>query len=89
MKPIYFLVGDKATKELSTSFGIFKVTGAAFPATVVSSTTVTVTLASGASITPLPYAGFVDGNNFVMGVPEPSVALLGALGVLGLVRRRR
>lgn len=27
--------------------------------------------------------------NFIVGVPEPSVALLGALGVFGLVRRRR
>jgi len=27
--------------------------------------------------------------NFIVGVPEPSVTLLGALGVLGLIRRRR
>lgn len=33
--------------------------------------------------------GLADGYNLVAGIPEPSVAVLGALGVLGLLRRRR
>lgn len=63
--------------------------GAVFPANVASPLETTlITLADGASITPLSNAGLV-GNYFVMGVPEPTVTLLGAFGVLGLVRRRR
>ncbi|MCW1883860.1 PEP-CTERM sorting domain-containing protein [Luteolibacter flavescens] len=37
----------------------------------------------------LANAAFVSGVEMITAVPEPSIALLGALGVFGLVRRRR
>jgi hypothetical protein len=91
LKPIYFLVGNGETKESSTAFGIFSVAaGAAFPANVAATVSNSVTLSSGASITPLLNAGTVNGNVFsLVPIPEPSTALLGAIGALGLLRRRR
>ena len=47
---------------------------------------------NGAAITPLANAGTVTLNSFALvntAIPEPSAALLGAFGALGLLRRRR
>jgi hypothetical protein len=55
--------------------------------TTVNSTTL-VNLGAGSSVGSRSYS--VNDNRIIVGaVPEPSVALLGALGMLGLVRRRR
>lgn len=83
-------------------FGIFQTTGASptgfFPSDVtaalqssqanVNNTSQLVVSSFGGA--DLQSVGFSNANNinFVV-VPEPSVALLGALGVLGLIRRRR
>ncbi|RYD62518.1 MAG: hypothetical protein EOP83_14405 [Verrucomicrobiaceae bacterium] len=91
LKPIYFLVGNAATLANSTYIGIFRITGSAdFPANVQGATGPSLTLSSGASITAVAGAGSVTGNNFnLVAIPEPSVALLGLLGAVGLIRRRR
>ncbi|RYD70341.1 MAG: PEP-CTERM sorting domain-containing protein [Verrucomicrobiaceae bacterium] len=68
--------------------GIFRITGSAdFPANVQGATGLSLALSNGTQITPL--WGRVDGNQFEIVIPEPSAVLLGALGMLGLVRRRR
>lgn len=91
LKPIYFVIGNGTTQANSTAFGIFgTVANTAFPANVAATVSTSVTLSSGLAIAPLPNAGTVTGNGFgVVGIPEPSAALLGALGALGLLRRRR
>ncbi len=94
---MYFVVGNKATLALSDQFGIFKLSAGTpdFPASMSASTVVSVTLSDVVSITPLTNAGTTTDTagtgvfTLVAGVPEPSAALLGAVGVLGLLRRRR
>lgn len=90
-RPMYFLVGNGSTFANSTQFAIFSMaTPTAFPTNVQNSDTVPVTISGGAVITPLSGAGTVNGNNLqLVLVPEPSAALLGLLGVVGLIRRRR
>lgn len=85
LKPIYFVI------ENAGEYGIFKVlAGTSFPANVAAVVSTSVTLSSGLAITPLANAGTVQGNNFrLVAIPEPSTMLLGALGALGLLRRRR
>lgn len=92
LKRVYFLIGNAATAGASTEWGIFKVTaGTSFPANVGAAGSTSVSLPNGTAATPLANAGTIVGNSFqlVSSVPEPSVALLGALGVFGLIRRRR
>ena len=91
---MYFLVGNKASYALSTEWAIFKLTAGTpdFIANLGSATTTAVTLSTGATITTLGNAGSVSGNVLTLvgaPVPEPSAALLGMLGALGLLRRRR
>lgn len=88
-KPLYFIIGNGATLATSTQFGIFKLTaGTAFPANVVPAGSTNALIPNGTAITALEGAGSVNGNTFVL-VPEPSTALLGLLGAVGLLRRRR
>lgn len=95
-KSIYMLVGNGATRAASTEWAIIN-TGVAFPANVTLSGSTPVTLSSINSFTTLANAGteidIASGTGKdqlqLVGVPEPSAALLGAIGVLGLLRRRR
>ena len=92
LKPIYFLVGNAATAAGSTAWGIFSMTtSSAFPADVTAAGSTPVSIPRGASITPLMNAGIVTGDTFALvnTVPEPSAVFLGAIGALGLLRRRR
>ncbi len=92
-KEIYILVGNGATQAASTAFGIFKMTTPVFfPANVAAAGSTTVPTSSTAAITPLANAGSepTPGTfQLATAVPEPSAALLGAIGALGLLRRRR
>ena len=97
-KQIYIVIGNGATRAGSTDFAIF--TSAAntlFPADVTQgSAAASVTLSSITNSVVLPNAGSEDAAGtardqivMVSQIPEPSAALLGALGALGLLRRRR
>lgn len=96
-KQIYFVVGNGSTRANSTEFAILTTaTSVLFPADVTTSSTASVTFSSINNSVVLANAGLEDANGtardlivLAAPVPEPSVALLGALGVLGLVRRRR
>jgi hypothetical protein len=89
-KQMFVLVGNGATQAASTAFGIFSfVANTVFPANVAAAGTTVVPIPNGAAITPLTNAGTVTLNNFGLVIPEPSAALLGMLGALGLLRRRR
>lgn len=86
-KQIYVMVGDAPTIAASSAFGIFAFTTTYnFPPDVTVTGATSVTLSNPTVMRPL--LGDVVGGNFVL-VPEPATALLGALGVLGLLRRRR
>ena len=95
-KQLFVLVGNGATQAASTQFGIFAMTTPLFfPADVAAANSTTVTTSTFAAISPLQNAGTIidnasgsDGFRLV-GVPEPSAALLGAIGALALLRRRR
>jgi len=96
--PLYILIGNGTTRENSTSFAILKGNPTAFnfPATAGQpSGSGTVTLTGAAVASPVGFAGRqveVAGapDTLVLGfAPEPSSALLGLLGVVGLMRRRR
>jgi len=94
LQQMYFIVGNAATKAASTYWGIYSMTTPAFfPANVTAAGSTPVAIATGAAITPLANAGTVTSNSFALvntvPIPEPSAALLGALGALGLLRRRR
>lgn len=91
LKPIYFMVGNGATIGESTHVSIFKLTtNPTFPANVAAAGSTTVSLPNGTVLSVVGTAGTVDGNNLNLAiVPEPSAALLGLLGVAGLIRRRR
>jgi hypothetical protein len=95
LKQIYFLVGNGSTKENSTEFGIFSVV-TTFPANVAQSGATAVTVGGVTNIVPLLNAGgefdTIGGRDtflLINPVPEPSTALLGLLGLAGLLRRRR
>lgn len=96
-KQLFVLVGNAATKALSTQWGIFSMTTPVFfPADVAAANSTTVTTSTFAAIAPLQNAGTAidnasgaDGFRLVAAIPEPSAALLGAIGALGLLRRRR
>ena len=98
---VYLFVGNGTTYANSTEFGVFKTTFSylagddAIPTPIVytvtnSNTSVLIgsttsdvkTTGTDASVTP----GF---RTAAVGIPEPSAALLGAIGALGLLRRRR
>jgi MYXO-CTERM domain-containing protein len=98
---VHLFVGGGATVAESLTSGKYVVlrtnTNTAFPAdvSVAGSTTFNAALGSGltavstgSAATWVSTASTTDGGRIVF-VPEPSVALLGALGVFGLIRRRR
>jgi hypothetical protein len=96
-KQIYVVVGNAATALASTHWAIMTTTtNILFPADVTTSSTATISFGSIANSVMVPNAGTeIDNTSPVkdrialVGVPEPSAALLGALGALGLLRRRR
>lgn len=100
--PMYFVIGNGTTQANSTQFAILKgdPVGFAFPASAGSpSGSGAITLSGAAVASPLPNAGSeVDVPNLpdtltlvnvASGVPEPSALILGAVGALALLRRRR
>lgn len=97
--PMYFVVGNGTTRANSTQFAILKgdPVGFVFPAAAGSpSGAANITLSGAAVASPLANAGIEvdivgapDSLTLVDTIPEPSAALLGALGALGLLRRRR
>jgi hypothetical protein len=92
LKPIYIMVGNGATIASSTHVSIFKLTtNNAFPANVAAAGSTTVSVPNGTVFSVVGTAGSVEGNTLNLAiVPEPSAAaLLGLLGVVGLIRRRR
>lgn len=88
---IYLVVGNGATRAASTDFAILRTTTPTlFPANVAPVSTVNFAVPNGAALSPISGAGSLNGNVLTLsGIPEPSTALLGAVGVLGLLRRRR
>jgi len=94
-----FLGSGTDIASSGTNWAVFKTAAnTAFPADVSQATGVTFTMTTPAALTVLATgnvgAGFVAGgvntNNFELApIPEPSAALLGAIGALGLLRRRR
>jgi len=96
-KQIYVVVGNGATAALSNEWAILTSTlNVLFPADVTTSSTASISFGSIANSVMVPNAGteidnispVKDGIQLV-GIPEPSAALLGAIGALGLLRRRR
>jgi MYXO-CTERM domain-containing protein len=97
--PMYFVVGNGTTRANSTQFAILKgdPTPFVFPASAGSpSGAASITLSGAAVASPLAGAGIEleiagapDSLTLVDTIPEPSAVLLGALGALGLLRRRR
>ena len=95
----YMLVGNNATIANSTAIAVYHLSGQVFTPTVAGVATVSIngTVAGnwlyGIQV-PVSQQTTVPSSNYTTGieltsVPEPSAALLGALGVLGLLRRRR
>lgn len=97
---VNLFVGNGTTVENSTSWVILTPTvpllfppdvsgtgGPTYSATVGTAQTLVAT--SNATWAPTQTLGGVAGNGTITFVPEPSAALLGALGALGLLRRRR
>ena len=96
--PLYLLIGNGTTRENSSQWAILKgdPTAFAFPANAESALASSiVSLTGAAAASPVGFAGRqveVAGapDTLMLGfVPEPSSALLGLLGVVGLMRRRR
>jgi MYXO-CTERM domain-containing protein len=90
-KEIYVIVGNGSSRAASTDFAILRrATPTNFPANVAPVATVNFSVPNGAALNPVAGAGSVSGDTLTLqGIPEPSAALLGALGALGLLRRRR
>jgi hypothetical protein len=93
---IWFLLGNGLTGDTSTEFAIFTTAlGTLFPADITQPGGPNITLSSVANIQVLNGAGSaisVDSNPDIIQlqvIPEPSTALLGLIGALGLLRRRR
>jgi len=96
-KTIYTVVGDAATIANSTIFAIFSA-GVTFPTVdgtgtglATDVTSVAGNVVYGTLMTPntQPTGGTFTQGVKMTSVPESSTALLGALGALGLLRRRR
>jgi hypothetical protein len=89
---IFFLIANNADYTLATEVAVLRASTQLFPNPVSGSGTIAVT----SSLTGLVevFGSVTDapsGNDFVtlVAIPEPSTALLGLLGVAGLIRRRR
>jgi hypothetical protein len=98
--PIYFLVGNLGTKALSNEFAIFSMSpNANFPAAMGGSGATAITVGNISQINTITGAGLeVDspaGTSdrlqlvSITPIPETSTSLLGAIGALALLRRRR
>lgn len=97
--PFYLLIGNAATRALSTEFAILALTPAGtFPSNVGPAGAFTYSIVDITSIAPVTNAGTEidspagtsDRIKLVSTlIPEPSTALLGAVSALGLLRRRR
>jgi hypothetical protein len=100
-KDVVVLIGNNANLSLSTEIALFSfpttfgtpdgVTGNLVQTFTVTAASVP-TIGNKIAVTTQPVAGnsFVNGVSMVSTtIPEPSAALLGALGALGLLRRRR
>jgi hypothetical protein len=95
---INLFVGDAATLANSFSWVLLSST-VSFPPDVTEATGVTFNATVGNNLTlvgsqnatwsPALTLGPVAGNGMITFIPEPSAALLGAFGALGLLRRRR
>ena len=92
--PYYILIGNAATLAASTEFIIFQGpawaqeiegVGGATNTTLSAGNLVRGELTTNVSLSS-PFNNFTNGVTFV---PEPSAALLGLLGAVGLIRRRR
>jgi hypothetical protein len=90
--PVHLFIGSGSSIANSAEFIIVgRTTSVLFPADVTGTGSATFAATSGAVLETLTATGAsVEGNtiNFVP-IPEPSTALLGLLGVAGLIRRRR
>jgi hypothetical protein len=95
-KTMYFALGNGTTRANSTEFALFTMTSGTttFPADITQPGGPNLTMANVTSVTVLPNAGTeIDtaGPDAIrlVGIPEPSSVILGAIGALGLLRRRR
>lgn len=88
---MYFMMGNAPTQAASNQFTIFRLNPARnFPANVTVTGATAVSMPNVSVVDILPGFGVADAaTNTIRSVPETSVALLGALGALGLLRRRR
>lgn len=97
---INLFVGNGDSVATSTSYVILKPNAnTAFPADVTTAAGVTLAATVGSGYTLVASEGAswdagktlggVAGNGLITFVPEPSAALLGAIGAIGLLRRRR
>jgi len=98
--PIYFMVGNLGTRALSTEFAIFSMSpNANFPAAMGGSGATAITVGNigqmntitGAGLEIDSAAGTSDRLKLasITPIPETSTTLLGAIGALALLRRRR
>jgi hypothetical protein len=96
----YFLVGNNANLALSTLIAVYRTPGQVYtpPVAGVASVAINGNVAAnwvyGKQVTvttqPVTLAGAAFTNGIQLtSVPEPTAALLGAIGALGLLRRRR
>lgn len=90
--PVHLFIGNGTSVETSTSYIIVgRTTSVLFPADVTGTGSATFSVVSGAVLTNQTSVNAeIVGNtiNFTP-IPEPSTALLGLLGIAGLIRRRR
>lgn len=89
---VHLFIGSGTTIANSSEFIIVgRTTSVLFPADVTGTGSATFAATAGSFLTTQTATNAViDGNTIAFtAIPEPSIALLGALGVFGLVRRRR